>query len=301
MKKSHWLSGIFFGLCLSAVAATRTGTTARVTTETFDAGGGRLSGGASIVVDAGIGEFSGIASGVSTSALSKNGYVGQLTDLTDLQVSAFPTTVAEGASRQLAAAAAYDDGTLDANPMQPDWSVASGPLASVDSGGLALASNVYQDTSAAAQGILDGLTGRVTLLVLNTNSDDFGLYAMDGLDDSWQVGYFGVGNTNAAPDLDVDGDGFDNLGEYIADTVPTNLFSFLRIIAMSNQPAARLVLVPSSPNRAYALDAAPDLLSGPWSPVPGQTNVPGTGSILAMPDTGVPPPTAHYRVRAMIP
>jgi len=61
--------------------------------------------------------------------------------------------------------------------------------------------------------------------VINVGNDDFGSYAGDGLDDAWQVSYFGSDNPNAAPGADPDGDFMSNRGEYIAGTIPTNATS----------------------------------------------------------------------------
>ena len=53
-----------------------------------------------------------------------------------------------------------------------------------------------------------------------------GPYAADGIDDAWQVQYFGVNNPQAAdPNADPDGDGRKNLQEWIEGTVPTDATS----------------------------------------------------------------------------
>ena len=54
----------------------------------------------------------------------------------------------------------------------------------------------------------------------------------DGIPDWWRAQYFGVGNaTNAfsCATCDPDGDGASNLGEFLADTNPTNSASFLAL------------------------------------------------------------------------
>ncbi len=54
----------------------------------------------------------------------------------------------------------------------------------------------------------------------------------DGLSDSWELQYFN-GITNAVAGADPDGDGFSNLQEYIAGTIPTNSQSFLNISSLA--------------------------------------------------------------------
>ena len=61
---------------------------------------------------------------------------------------------------------------------------------------------------ALVQGIYAGSTGSTNLTVLNVNPDNFGIYAGDGVGDTWQVQYFGLPpNPAAGPLLDPDVDG----------------------------------------------------------------------------------------------
>lgn len=50
-------------------------------------------------------------------------------------------------------------------------------------------------------------TAGLNLIVRNIAADDFGKYAGDGIDDDWQVLYFGENNADAAPEIDADGSG----------------------------------------------------------------------------------------------
>ena len=86
----------------------------------------------------------------------------------------------------------------------------SGPLSGVNASGLVTATNVYQDTPATVSGSSGGYNTTLGLLVLNTGIDDFALYAADGINDAWQVQYFGENNANAFPGIDADGDGQTN-------------------------------------------------------------------------------------------
>ena len=105
------------------------------------------------------------------------------------------------------------------------WSIVSGPLTGINSNGLATAATVYQNTSATAQGVYAGDTGALNLTVLDTIPDNFGSYAGDGIGDDWQFQYFGLSNPNAAPLLDPDHDGHNNLFEFTAGIIPTDAAS----------------------------------------------------------------------------
>ena len=69
---------------------------------------------------------------------------------------------------------------------------------------------------ATASASLSGVTGSLDLTVINLLADNFGSYAGDGIDDDWQVSFFGLDNPNAAPNVDFDGDEQDNLFEFLA-------------------------------------------------------------------------------------
>ena len=81
---------------------------------------------------------------------------------------------------------------------------------------LTTAATVYQDTAAVVQVTYQTLTDTLNLTVLNTLPDNFSTYAADGIDDDWQVLYFGLGNPNAGPLIDPDYDGQNNLFEFTA-------------------------------------------------------------------------------------
>ena len=76
---------------------------------------------------------------------------------------------------------------------------------------------------------------------MNETATAQGSYAADGVGDDWQFQYFGLNNPNAAPLLDPDGDGQNNLFEFTAGLVPTNPLSrFLVSIApVPGQPTHR--------------------------------------------------------------
>lgn len=162
--------------------------------------------------------------GSSTDFASRSGYAGQLYDAIALDLTAAPTTVAEGATRQLAATLRWDDATT--SPLAPEsiaWSVQSGPLVSISASGLVTAAIVYQTTAASVRGTHPAMIGTLALNVLNTDLDNFSPYAGDRVDDAWQVQHFGLtGTSDTGPADDSDGDGLSNLIEFAFGTVPTS-------------------------------------------------------------------------------
>jgi len=68
--------------------------------------------------------------------------------------------------------------------------------------------------------------------VVDVTADGHGACAGDGIEDDWQVYYFGEGNADAASGRDPDHDGRNNLAESLALTVPTEPCSFFDLRAM---------------------------------------------------------------------
>lgn len=164
----------------------------------------------------------GTAQAPSPNVVSRHGFMGQLYEVTALQLAASSATMNEAASQQLGAVQLLDDLTLIAvPPASITWSISGGPL-SIQADGVAAASAVFQNTAAVVQGIYAGQTGTMGLTVLDTIPDNFGTYAGDGIGDDWQVQYFGQNNPGAAPALDPDGDGLRNLLEFATGLNPTS-------------------------------------------------------------------------------
>ncbi len=244
-------------------AGPRTSTNYNITTDTTDSGGRRTTS-TSYTNDASAGGVAGISTVAAPAETVKHGYIGQLTEVTALQLAASPTTVNETTTRQLSGAQLLDDLTTNAIPgTSITWSIVSGPLTSISPGGLATAATVYQNTAATAQGIYAGVTGTLGLTVINTLTDNFGSYAADGLADDWQVQYFGQPpNANAGPLLDPDFDGHNNLFEYTAGIIPTDAASKFNwriepVIGFPNQK--KLSFSPLVAGRTYTVKTATTL------------------------------------------
>lgn len=264
----------------------------------FVAGGRQTVG--SIVVNSAIGGIGGSTS-VTTFA-ARHGFAGQLTDVQSVAVSASPTTVNEGSTLQLAATATFTDSTVLPLPsVTATWSVSGGGLASVSSAGLATAATVYQDTNGVARADYLGQFGTLTLSVLNVNTDDFGTYAGDGIDDAWQVQYFGIGSVNAAPTADPDGDGQNNLFEYLAGTSPTSASSLFTLnIGSATALSRALTFSPITGGRTYTVEYRTSLSAGSFTTLTGATQL-DSGGVRTVTDPGTGNAARYYRVRISLP
>ena len=259
-------------LAAAAHAGPRSSADYSISTDSTDAGGKRATS-ASYTNDGSAGGITGISSVAAPAETAKAGYLGQLTEVAALQLAAAPATLNESATRQLSATQLLDDLTSNAVPAAAiSWSVQSGPLTGISTGGLATAATVYQDTAAAVQGSYAGDAGTLGLSVLDSIPDNFGSYAGDGLADDWQFQYFGLNNANAAPLLDPDGDGQSNAFEFTAGLIPTNPLSrFLVTIAPVPGQAMQkqVVFAPVVAGRSYTVKTSADPAAGSWVALSG--------------------------------
>lgn len=259
---------------------------------TLNAGGGPAAS-ASYAAVTGNGE-----SGLLTTAgglTARSGFIGQLYEVIALEVTAPSTTLLEAASQQLAATVTLDDASLLLpDPARLRWEVRSGPILSISNAGLAIAGNVYQNTPAQVQGTWMGITGSLALTIRNTGDDDYSGYGSDGISDLWQVGYFGEQNPLGFAAADPDGDGEDNLFEFLTGYVPNDANSLLtaRSISLTGN-SVLLELSRVQPGVAYHIESSTDLVA--WTPLlniePGFLLQPFSQSL---PATG---PSAFYRVK----
>jgi hypothetical protein len=163
------------------------------------------------------------AAGASLNYAVRSGYAGQLLDRVSISIDepSSPMTLNERAALQLAVTEFHDDSTRGILAVESvSWSVQSGPLASINSTGLATAGSIYQNTVAVGRAAIGSLSDTVSLSVINTGLDDFAPYATDGLPDGWQVRYFGLNGTQASIASDADFDSLSNLQEYAFGTDP---------------------------------------------------------------------------------
>lgn len=296
----------FAVFCAGALAATahagpRTSVNYSITTDIMDTGGAPVASAA--YTNAGsTGGVVGISTVASPVEIAKHGYIGQLYDLASgIFLAPAPATINEGGTLQLVAARNLDDGTgLTLDPTTAVWSIFNGPNTSISTSGIATAGTVYQDTTATVQGVANGFTAFLSLTVLNVNNDDLPGYAHDGIDDAWQVQYFGAPpNANAGPNVDFDGTGQTNLFKFIAGLNPLDPNSrfTLTIASVSGQPGQKiLTFSPRLSGRTYTVMARTNLGAlGGWFPINGSTPN-DNGQERTVTDLNAAGPSKFYRV-----
>ncbi len=271
--------------------------------DTTDLGGGR-SVSALYANHGSVAEITGVSTVAAPPETANHSYIGQLSDITALQLHAAPLTAPEDAFLQLSAAAVLDDlTTIPLAAHQITWSALSGPVATISATGLATTDVVYQDTAASVQGRHAGLTGSLNLTVLDSIADNFGLYAGDGLGDAWQAQYFGIANANAAPLLDPDHDGWINLFEHNAGLVPTDPQSgfHFREKTVPGQPnQRRIIFSPRLPGSTYTVMASTTSAAGSWQPLTGAITT-DNGSERTVTDTDATGPRKFYQIEVQKP
>ena len=118
----------------------------------------------------------------------------------------------------------------------------------------------------------------------------------DGIPDYWETAICG-NDTGLLANGDADGDGFNNLAEYVADTCPTDSSSFLRSCAMSNG-LSRWIVFPCSTQRLYNVWCSTNLVLGSWQML--GSNYSSTTNILSIEDTNNMP-FRFYRIEVCPP
>lgn len=236
-----------------------------------------------------------LTTGSGTGDWIKPDFSGSLVEAVQLEVTSPTPQIDEGESVQLASRVQADDGSFLAGGITSTWMVLGGPLSS-SSDGWVTAQPVYQSSNAFVEAYGGGLSGQAVLLVRNSQLDNFGRYGADGVDDTWQVRYFGLDNPDGAPGADPDHDQQDNYHEFTAGTRP-DLES--EVFALDINRAADLVEIGFGPmvtGRIYRVERDTDLTATEWE---GVTNlVPSTpGSFVYLSDPSSIEHVRFYRVR----
>jgi hypothetical protein len=255
-----------------AQAGPRSSTNYSIVTDIADGGGSHVAS-AAYTNDGSAGAITGISAVASPQEVARNGYIGQLSEITGLTLNSASVTssVNETATLQLAAFQQLDDASFIAvNANHVTWSVVSGPITGISASGLATAGMVYQDTPTTVQGVYGGLTGTLNLTVLDSIADNFGLYAGDQIPDDWQAQYFGQNSPLAAPGADASGTGQTNLFKYLAGLNPLDPNSrfTVTLTPVPGQPGQMNVrFSPVMAGRTYTVTARGSLTGSTWSPI----------------------------------
>lgn len=282
-------------------AGTRSSAAYTIPADTLDAGG-RPSASAEYTQDASIGGISGAATSAVPARTLIAGYIAQLTPPAGLVITAAVPTVAENGTRQLSAAVIGDDGSIAAVPANlVNWSVFSGPLTGISGTGLVTAGTVPQNSAATVRGTYSGQTAFLSLTVTDVLTDNFGIYAGDGLPDWWQAHYFGLDNPAAAPAADPDGDAQDNLFEYAAGLKPNDRQSHFELNLVPHLPGQMaIVFSPVLLPRNYTVEYSSLLTGGLWQALSGAPQY-DNGSERTVTDVNATGPRKFYRVNIVNP
>ena len=112
--------------------------------------------------------------------------------------------------------------------------------------------------------------------------------------------YFGIGNASAAPTADPDGDGQNNLFEYLAGTTPTSAASAFSVAISAAGVGQRTVsFSPVTVGRTYSVEYATSLTARNFTPLAG-TPVDNAGT-RSLTDASAGEAARFYRVRIALP
>ena len=264
---------LHLGLVLAAAfagpvhAGPRTSANYNVETDIANTGGNRASS-ASYTNDSSADVVAGASTVAAPAETAKAGYLGQLAEVITVQLAATPPTVNEGGTRQLAATATLDDATTTLLPgTEVNWNVVAGPITAISPAGVATAANVSQNTAATVQGSYRSIVGTLGLTIVNIGTDDLGLYASDGIPDTWQVQYFGAGNPLGTATADASCTGQNNLFKYLAGLIPTDPASRFVTLMGTATGAHTITFSPRLPDRSYTVQFSTTL--GGWQTLTG--------------------------------
>lgn len=270
-----------------------------LTTGTTDAGGSLTSGG-EVEISGSLGGFGGLASDAGT-VIARAGFPGQIYDPAGVAITPDAAALQENALVPFTAEVLCDDDTL--LPSFPvEWSVDS-LLLHVSAGGEVSTGLVPGAFTAALTATAGGVSGIAMLTITDTDPDNYGGYAADGLPDAWQVLHFGYRSGDAGPTADPDADGQENQTEWLAGTDPTDPKSLLHIAFSGVPPSPGTVTLkfsPHLPGRTYSLEGS-NTLQALWTPLPGlpvNGESPNEGLLT---DTSATEPRKLYRLRITIP
>jgi alpha-glucosidase len=125
----------------------------------------------------------------------------------------------------------------------------------------------------------------------------------DGILDAWRAQFFSsvdptgaTTNSASCATCDPDGDGMNNLQEYLTGTDPTNPASLFHVTTIQPSGIDYLVSFTSVLGKVYDVESCTDLVGGAWSVV--TNNLAGNDGIIQITDPGAASvPQRYYRAR----
>lgn len=181
-------------------------------------------------------------------------------------------------------------GTL---PMYYSWRGASRALQSGVDPVLKL-ENVQLDDSTSyvvtITNLASGSRGRVVVSATLVVLADFD---RDGMADLWEIDHGLLTNRVGDAHLDPDGDGYDNLQEYLADTDPNDPASVLRFQSVETNPESAVLEFLARTNRLYSIQFSDSL--GSWRTLTN-INLSGENQVQRVVDPGAKRDSRFYRI-----
>ena len=123
----------------------------------------------------------------------------------------------------------------------------------------------------------------------------------DGIPDWWRAQYFSnvssngtMTNAESCATCDPDGDGMNNLQEYLAGTDPTNSTSYVHIISITATNGNNIIVWTSTAGKNYQVYATTNLPAG-FASISG--TIPSGGATTSYTDSGVTDATKYYKVK----
>jgi hypothetical protein len=310
LGRSAGMVAVVVGLsvCSSAFASSM------VTESTIDSGGLHTTS-ANYAIDNSVGGIGGISSASADTA--KYGYIGQLTEVVSITVTAQPNLVAVAATSQLSGTATLNDSTV-ARLSGSDiiWSSLNEPypVASIGASGVLSPAGVYMLLPTVVDGVVNGY------YLGATNSMTVGVYATDsigdGIADWWRAQYFpnqppgnsaGTATNNVSCATgDADGTGQDNYFKFVAGLNPTNPSSIfvLRIAPVRGQPTQKALTygpVLVGFGQTYAVQFTTNLVGGVYMNLTDYSGPQNTGTQATVTDLNATQRQKFYRVNISLP
>jgi hypothetical protein len=171
-----------------------------------------------------------------------------------------------------------------------------GQTASTLGAAITIAGDYYRVTLTPNDGHTNGAPFTTASVLVPFDADG------NGINDDWEVQYFGHIGIN--PNADADGTGQNNLFKYVAGLDPTNPNSvfLLQINAVTNQVKQdNLLFNPLAGGRTYKPQFNTDLVNGAWLPLAGYLGPTTNGNQVTITDTNATPPKEFYRIDISLP